>query len=83
MPSSKAPIASKQLLVDSTCYGWRERRRDLVWCRRSPPRYTSCTSYSFVLVVKPRTLINATYFIRTQSVGLTFFGICAVHQCAT
>ncbi|KAK0471517.1 drug:h+ antiporter [Armillaria novae-zelandiae] len=33
--------------------------------------------YSFVLVVKPWTLINATYFIQTQSVGLTFFGICA------
>ncbi|KAK0230661.1 drug:h+ antiporter [Armillaria fumosa] len=47
--------------------------------------------YSFVIVVKPwpvyvssecanltnfcRSLINATYFIQTQSVGLTFFGI--------
>ncbi|KAK0242891.1 drug:h+ antiporter [Armillaria nabsnona] len=31
--------------------------------------------YSFVIVVKPWSLINATYFIQTQSVGLTFFGI--------
>lgn len=32
--------------------------------------------YSFVLVVKRWSLIDATYFIQTQSVGLTFFGIC-------
>ncbi|KAG2045784.1 hypothetical protein BDR06DRAFT_1015289 [Suillus hirtellus] len=31
--------------------------------------------YSFVLVVKPWSLVNATYFIQTQSVALTFFGI--------
>ncbi|KAK0468474.1 drug:h+ antiporter [Desarmillaria tabescens] len=31
--------------------------------------------YSFVIVVKPWSLVNATYFIQTQSVGLTFFGI--------
>ncbi|KAG1854483.1 major facilitator superfamily domain-containing protein [Suillus subalutaceus] len=33
--------------------------------------------YSFVLVVKPWSLVNATYFIQVQSVGLTFFGILA------
>lgn len=33
--------------------------------------------YSFVLVVKPWSLVNATYFIQTQSVALTFFGILA------
>ncbi|KAJ7599324.1 drug:h+ antiporter [Mycena floridula] len=33
--------------------------------------------YSFVIIVKPWPLINATYFTQTQSVGLTFFGICA------
>jgi len=33
--------------------------------------------YSFVLVVKPWSLVNATYFIQTQSVALTFFGIIA------
>jgi MFS family permease len=33
--------------------------------------------YSFVLVVKPWSLVNATYFIQVQSVALTFFGILA------
>ncbi|OAX34932.1 MFS general substrate transporter [Rhizopogon vinicolor AM-OR11-026] len=33
--------------------------------------------YSFVLVVKPWSLVNATYFIQTQSVALTLFGIIA------
>ncbi|KAH7919716.1 MFS general substrate transporter [Leucogyrophana mollusca] len=33
--------------------------------------------YSFVLVVKPWSLVDATYFIQTQSVALTFFGILA------
>ncbi|KAG2072951.1 MFS general substrate transporter [Suillus decipiens] len=33
--------------------------------------------YSFVLVVKPWSLVNATYFIQAQSVALTFFGILA------
>jgi MFS family permease len=33
--------------------------------------------YSFVLVVKPWSLVNATYFIQTQSVALTFFAILA------
>ncbi|KAG2131593.1 major facilitator superfamily domain-containing protein [Suillus bovinus] len=33
--------------------------------------------YSFVLVVKPWSLVNATYFIQIQSVALTFFGILA------
>lgn len=33
--------------------------------------------YSFVLVVKPWSLVNATYFIQAQSVALTFFGIIA------
>lgn len=33
--------------------------------------------YSFVIVVKPWSLVNATYFIQTQSVALTFFGILA------
>ena len=31
--------------------------------------------YSFVLVTKDWTLINATYFIQTQTVALTVFGI--------
>ncbi|EEB93658.1 hypothetical protein MPER_07652 [Moniliophthora perniciosa FA553] len=31
--------------------------------------------YSFVLVVKPWSTLNATYFISTQSVALTIFGI--------
>ncbi|XP_006455502.1 hypothetical protein AGABI2DRAFT_187797 [Agaricus bisporus var. bisporus H97] len=31
--------------------------------------------FSFILVVKPWTLLNATYFSQTQSVALTFFGI--------
>ncbi|EIW85960.1 MFS general substrate transporter [Coniophora puteana RWD-64-598 SS2] len=33
--------------------------------------------YSFVLVVKPWSLINATYFMQTQNVALTLFGIIA------
>ncbi|KIJ58509.1 hypothetical protein HYDPIDRAFT_178059 [Hydnomerulius pinastri MD-312] len=33
--------------------------------------------YSFVLVVKPWSLIDATYFMQTQTVALTFFGIIA------
>ncbi|KIK94500.1 hypothetical protein PAXRUDRAFT_33484 [Paxillus rubicundulus Ve08.2h10] len=33
--------------------------------------------YSFVLVVKPWSLIDATYFMQTQTVALTFFGILA------
>ncbi|KAH7884054.1 major facilitator superfamily domain-containing protein [Phlebopus sp. FC_14] len=33
--------------------------------------------YSFVLVVKPWSLVDATYFIQTQTVALTFFGILA------
>ncbi|KAG1809750.1 major facilitator superfamily domain-containing protein [Suillus plorans] len=33
--------------------------------------------FSFVLVVKPWSLVNATYFIQVQSVALTFFGILA------
>ncbi|KAG1727559.1 major facilitator superfamily domain-containing protein [Suillus paluster] len=33
--------------------------------------------FSFVLVVKPWSLVNAAYFIQTQSVALTFFGILA------
>lgn len=33
--------------------------------------------YSFVLVVKPWSLVNATYFVQIQSVGLTFSGIIA------
>lgn len=33
--------------------------------------------YSFVLVVKPWSLVNATYFMQAQSVALTFSGIIA------
>ncbi|KAI6105135.1 major facilitator superfamily domain-containing protein [Pisolithus croceorrhizus] len=33
--------------------------------------------YSFVLVVKPWSLVNATYFMQIQTVGLTFSGIMA------
>ncbi|KAF9229770.1 MFS general substrate transporter [Gyrodon lividus] len=33
--------------------------------------------YSFVLVVKPWSLIDATYFMQIQTVALTFFGILA------
>ncbi|KAG1847454.1 major facilitator superfamily domain-containing protein [Suillus tomentosus] len=33
--------------------------------------------FSFVLVVKPWSLVNATYFIQVQSVALTLFGILA------
>ncbi|KAI6108759.1 major facilitator superfamily domain-containing protein, partial [Pisolithus croceorrhizus] len=33
--------------------------------------------YSFVLVVKPWSLVNATYFMQIQTVGLTFSGIIA------
>ncbi|KAI6037915.1 major facilitator superfamily domain-containing protein [Pisolithus marmoratus] len=33
--------------------------------------------YSFVLVVKPWSLVNATYFMQVQSVALTFSGIIA------
>ncbi|KII91403.1 hypothetical protein PLICRDRAFT_173255 [Plicaturopsis crispa FD-325 SS-3] len=31
--------------------------------------------YSFILIVKPWSLVNATYFVTTQTVALTFFGI--------
>ncbi|KAG2353161.1 major facilitator superfamily domain-containing protein [Suillus spraguei] len=33
--------------------------------------------YSFVLVVKPWSLVNAMYFVQVQSVALTFFGMLA------
>ncbi|KAH7915641.1 hypothetical protein BJ138DRAFT_1132530 [Hygrophoropsis aurantiaca] len=33
--------------------------------------------YSFIVVVKPWSLLDATYFMQTQSVSLTFFGILA------
>ncbi|KAG9225332.1 hypothetical protein CCMSSC00406_0006281 [Pleurotus cornucopiae] len=33
--------------------------------------------FSFVIVVKPWPLLHATYFSQTQTVALTFFGICA------
>ncbi|KAH7922339.1 hypothetical protein BV22DRAFT_1121535 [Leucogyrophana mollusca] len=33
--------------------------------------------YSFVLVVKPWSLVDATYFMQAQTVALTFFGILA------
>ena len=33
--------------------------------------------YSFIIITKPWSLINATYFNQTQSVALTVFGIAA------
>ncbi|TDL21860.1 MFS general substrate transporter [Rickenella mellea] len=33
--------------------------------------------YTFVLVVKPWSLLQSTYFMQTQTVALTVFGICA------
>ncbi|KII88069.1 hypothetical protein PLICRDRAFT_176809 [Plicaturopsis crispa FD-325 SS-3] len=33
--------------------------------------------FSFILIVKPWSLVNTTYFVQTQTVALTFFGIIA------
>ncbi|KIP10562.1 hypothetical protein PHLGIDRAFT_115319 [Phlebiopsis gigantea 11061_1 CR5-6] len=37
---------------------------------------TNTYLYSFIIVVKPWSLVDATYFTETQTVALTFFGIC-------
>ena len=36
---------------------------------------TNTYLYSFIIVVKPWSLVDATYFTETQTVALTFFGI--------